>query len=139
MTVAILLRFSAHPALRRLVYGSRAPILSAFQVPPTTPLPAKSPIRFLQNAPSCSSDEHVILVTDTITQPVDRLGNLIRRVPRDVFPKRGAKHLASRLPHTFGEPFDLLEHLIGNGHSRLHTRRITRTRVRTWHRWFLRR
>ena len=101
------------------VDGSRGPTLSADRSP------AKSLLRFLQNVPGRGSNECVIVFADAITHAIERISNLVRSVSCDVFTQSIAENLTSRLPRTTSEPFNLVEHFIGDGYGGFHTRRIT--------------
>jgi len=70
-------------------------------------------------------NEFVALIADSITDAIDRLGDFIGRVTRDILAERGAEYLASR---TFPAPrksLDLLKNIVRNGHGSLHTGSIT--------------
>src|SRR3990172_9255655 len=92
---------------------------------PTRPHPARSPLRFLQNAHPDLADEGVHRAVDVVDDPVDRIRDLIRRMSGDVFPKRCAVDLAPRSTLAPRESFRTLEYVIRHRHRCLHTRSIT--------------
>src|SRR5262249_10709200 len=93
--------------------------------PPTRPRPGRSPLRLLQHALRGRGHEIVPFTFDNRAYAVDPLGDLLRGMAHNVFPKGGAEHGAARSLGAPGQSFDLVEYVIGNGYRRFHTMSIT--------------
>lgn len=70
-----------------------------------------------------------MLITNLITDTVDRFCHFIRRMPRDIFTKRRAEYFAPGSSSTPREAFYFLKNIVGNGNSGFHTRSITDVRL----------
>jgi hypothetical protein len=86
----------------------------AFRGLPTTPRPAKSPLRILQDTTRGGPDELVVLIAYGIADLVHGLRHFIRSVTSNVFAQCGTEHLTARFPSATGEPLDFFEDIIGD-------------------------
>ncbi len=110
--------------------GSRVRIRSAREDRPTRPHPARSPLALLENAACDGRHELVWRSTELSADLVHCLGDLVGRVPGEVFLQCVAEELASRPLGAPRQLFCASKHLVWNRHRRFHTKSITKADLR---------
>ncbi len=94
--------------------------------PPTRPRPVKSPLGRFKDPCRGVPEERIDPVSDVGDDAIQRLRHLVGRVASDIFAERRAVDITAGAPLPPRQPLGTLEHVIRHGHSRLHTRSITR-------------
>ena len=113
------------PAPPRPVVETRGRILREPEDRPTRSHPARSPLDALQDAARRRDQELIRLGTDLIAYPIHGLGDFVRCVAGHVGPATRRCTPRSATPLALGQSFNLLEDLVRDGNSRLHTESIT--------------